>query len=634
MRFPILTTIVVATLGWNHQACTKAEETNASEAETCGLYLAVSSTSTAEETNWGLYSGRELAPRVSVGFPDVGINMINLRAHGVPTDAENDRNTLLSRTVDFLESFVWVPDPAGAKFEVQNGKIITAIAGAGVLGGFNVKLTNANWKHSAAYRRPRLEHENDVEKNHPGRGASTPFYNVMLESSTEISQGSEIFVDYGDNWEDEDKEHELTKDEYKKLDETVVKMVNFFEKHKEELDADSKQEIFQFLMQDVLSAAIGPDKAHKVGTLLPTVPDELPRVVEAGGSLAYSDPTIYRKLEWLDEHGRCMDNIKAGASNISYAGRGAMATRAIKQGSLVAPVPLIQVPDRAVFNMYNLQLSEDGETYIRTSDDIVGEQMIINYSFGHKDSSLVFVPAGAIVNLINHGDTPNAKMVWSTHPSHRKMWLNFKPETLLDDEQMYTGLLMEIVATRDIEPGEEILLDYGPEWKAAWDAHVESWKGRLAKGEISETRAPTAVDLNTKYSEQPYPSESEFAAPENVCLKASLSVEESDATGTLENPKTWATPDEFANLNPDTLVNMHVVESRKVEDEEDGDEPFRYVVKWANNNGELTFVKEVPHSAIAFVDMPGMSDAFTEGAFRHVIGIPDDIFPKAWRNRK
>ena len=35
---------------------------------------------------------------------------------------------------------------------------------------------------------------------------------------------------------------------------------------------------------------------------------------------------------------------------------------------------------------------------------------------------------------------------------------------------------MDLVATRDIQPGEELFLDYGNEWEEAWNRHLQTWK--------------------------------------------------------------------------------------------------------------------------------------------------------------
>jgi hypothetical protein len=41
---------------------------------------------------------------------------------------------------------------------------------------------------------------------------------------------------------------------------------------------------------------------------------------------------------------------------------------------------------------------------------------------------------------------------------------------------------------------------------------------------------------------------------------------------------------------------------------------------------------ELPREAIRFVDRPYTSDIHLPNAFRHPIGIPDELFPDAWKN--
>ena len=44
------------------------------------------------------------------------------------------------------------------------------------------------------------------------------------------------------------------------------------------------------------------------------------------------------------------------------------------------------------------------------------------------------------------------------------------------------GLVLEMFALRDIRPNEEVLLDYGPVWRRAWDAHIRRWN--VDRGEV------------------------------------------------------------------------------------------------------------------------------------------------------
>ena len=55
---------------------------------------------------------------------------------------------------------------------------------------------------------------------------------------------------------------------------------------------------------------------------------------------------------------------------------------------------------------------------------------------------------------------------------------------------------MEIVATRDISVGDEVFIDYGREWEAAWEQHVRNWKAPKRP-----RRFMTAVEANTNSKE-------------------------------------------------------------------------------------------------------------------------------------
>ena len=169
------------------------------------------------------------------------------------------------------------------------------------------------------------------------------------------------------------------------------------------------------------------------------------------GSAESRLPYSVRSLEWLNEHGRCMDNIRPGNSTIEQAGRGAFATRFIPEGGLVAPGPVLHVPNRTALNLYDM-----GEDGLRDLTKLVGMQLVLNYCFGHKSSTVILCPYTSPSAYINHSSkAPNAKIVWaeeSTH-NHNAYWLD-EGVDFLKMMQMI-GLSIDFVATRDIQPGEE-----------------------------------------------------------------------------------------------------------------------------------------------------------------------------------
>ena len=618
---------------------------NSNQDDTCGLYLAVSSTSTVDNPKWGLYAGKTYEKNQPLGFGDVAIQTWNLLAHSITSDAGSDGDELTAlamQTIEYLEQFIWVPQSSGGQFELEEegGRIVTAIPGAGVLGGYNPKLTNADWNHTAAYFREAWNEQPGV--THPGRGAYSPFYNVHLRSTAPIPAGMEIFVSYGENWEaehadEEEDSDEITREDHQKIDETVDKMIDFFEKHKNDLEGEAKMDVYNFLIRDVMAAAAGPKKGARITSMLPETPEELKTIKEAGGSLAFLEPTSVRSVEWLRKHGRCMENIRPGPSTIPNAGRGAFANRDIKSGEMVAPVPLVQIPLEHIMEIYPLKhmVAADETPYLARADgaEMTGYQLLLNYCYGHPESTMLFFPAGAVAALINHSKEPNAKMVWSSHPNHHKHWYDLSPEQLIEEGNNYIGLLMEIVATKDIKEGEEVFIDYGDEWVAAWKEHNKQWKLLENDGQIPSSWPIRALDLNQEHKTKPYATQSEQETspyPDNVMLKCFLTVAKPEGEPPVnslgQKVRNWAKSEKGEVIDSENLFDCTLLDRQEV------DGSWNYTALWSNDV-EATLVRKVPHSAIVFADKPGTSDQFFQHSFRHYIGIPDDVFPQGpWRN--
>ena len=378
----------------------------------CGLYLAISSTSTVDETNWGLFAGKDIPKDTSIASPEVSIIIPHLRANNYPvhyeqkSDAEKHQHEqgFMSQMVDFFENFFWTAETGAAQFELTNGRLLAAIPGAGVLTGYSPKKTNTDWNVTSAYLRPLMGEQTGVP--HPERGAISPFYHAQVVSTADIKAGSELFMEFGENWggegDGEEDENDLVLKDYTHIDLMVDQMIEFFKKHKDSLDEDTKLELYTFLLKDVMKAAVGAAKSRRVQQLLPPHPDHLHKIREAGGARQYSDPAAYRTPEWLDKYGLCMDNLRVGPSTIPNAGRGAFATRPVAAGQLVAPVPLAQVPERAVLDMHRLTTVDDsgggdGDYHVPESDEVVSQQLFLNYCYGHPESSVSSTVVGIVL---------------------------------------------------------------------------------------------------------------------------------------------------------------------------------------------------------------------------------------------
>ena len=366
----------------------------------------------------------------------------------------------------------------------------------------------------------------------------------------------------------------------------------------------------------------------KMKTILPEDMEQARKKVLEKGTAMASVPDAIRSAEWLEENGLCLDNIKEGRSTVKQAGRGAFATRTIEKDAVIAPMPLVHF-QRKHLHMYFYHDETD-------HNDYVGEQVLLNYCYSHPNSSLVFFPYSPVVNFINHdGKSPNAFIRWSSMPNHHSEWLDLSVKELLDE--YHAGLILEVVALRPIAQGEEIFIDYGRGWQEAWDEHINTWKPiegaekYVSASELNEARAP--IFTEEEQNENPY--------PENiVCtcyVRGNIRKKKNPEPGPFGDAYEWSNkrkilyyhdnayecdilsrdemyPGHAGNIRPDDVTYT----ARVYLDESEEDEG--------------TIIHSIPPRAIEFTDKPDTKDVSQKNVFRHPIDIPDDIFPKKWRD--
>ena len=176
--------------------------------------------------------------------------------------------------------------------------------------------------------------------------------------------------------------------------------------------------------------------------------------------------TDARNNTWIEENGICLDNIIPKRSTLKQAGKGAFAQRFIQQGTIVVPVPLLPILNKDALDMFDL--SDDGNHDVGAKRKVVGRQLLLNYCFGHTESSMLLCPSSNAI-LINHcsgknlieGDCtkrgPNAEIRWAKWDKTNKSWLNASLQTLQRNiENDQRGLSFDVVALRDIKAGEEV----------------------------------------------------------------------------------------------------------------------------------------------------------------------------------
>jgi len=298
------------------------------------------------------------------------------------------------------------------------------------------------------------------------------------------------------------------------------------------------------------------------------------------------------------------------------------------EGAVVAPVPLIPL-SRSSLEIFK-KSNEDDSLVIDT-------QLLLNYCFGHTNSSMLLYPYSHGFNYINHNSNPNVQLRWTVGSDA----IFEKPFSELQQSST-SQLMMELVATRSIRKGEEVLLDYGHDWANAWESHVKSWKSR-DKG-IYHISAET-MNKDGKYfilrtrqeqKSNPYPSDvftscyyrySDYAE-ENAPVP-------SDST--VKSIAKW----KQEMMTPRKLRPCIVVQRDKaiINDGRDSEESYHYIVQVANRHaldeveripkGHIHFASDAPRHAIKFSDKIYTSDQHLRNAFRKEIGL-GGLFPQQW----
>jgi len=392
--------------------------------------------------------------------------------------------------------------------------------------------------------------------------------------------------------------------------------------------------------------------------------DELTWYLAQIKGLNHHDP------EWIQSNGICLENFIPGKSTIHQAGNGGIAQFQIKDGEVIAPVPLLQIMDKDALTIYE-QNSSSNQTL---TDDLewkeVGKQLLLNYCWGNPDSSLLLCPQTNVV-LLNHCSNrtkecglegPNAIIRWASSGWHRstQTWLNIS----LDEMAKETSgvLAFDVVALRDISPGEEIFIDYGVNWEHAWEEHVQNWQ-------------PPPIVSNSSYSlkESWISAKEANEEPEDVLEKL--------ITGDLRKPfvhpylftgcqyarsglddhPIYNNNTEWEKLGDKVLIATYADDGQLYTKDRDiryefhsdhtywpchvlkkDSSPSAYTVRiiqselepellpWEKNNLPR-LLTNYSLEGIRFFVKPHKSDQHLTGGFRHPIGIPNDMFPDQWK---
>jgi len=631
----------------------------------CQIYLAES---TIPNAGLGVFAGDSFKKDQMIGrVGDAAFPVVDQDWHNSP-EIVGRQST--KHEMDYhwpLTNYDWNAPDIGMENEAED--ISVTVAGFGAAPNCHFRLLNVH-EHKATYDNAGLDRYTS-----PGAGASTPWFNRTSTASKDIEAGSELFVDYGPNWF-------LSRDGVFEL----VPISTSFEKAQAFLKEYGKLLVGSDNPNDLVEdkMALDDEAQRDLWEVIKTfpyptrerqaLPDDHKHAVRAihGDIQVIEKENSIRSVEYLKEHGKCVDNIVPRKSNIPHAGRGAFATRLIAKGWLVAPAPLVHIADKSAANMYEEKIGRKGNL-VRDDDAMIKTQIIINYMFGHPNSTVLLFPYSSNVAYINHDSTEyNAELRWATDASwiHHDDWLT-KPVSYLE-EQWTSGLMLEFIALRDIQPGEEVLINYGDEWQKAWDEHVKSWKpipvesdynnltmwtdptetnhGKAGyiRAEVFNDDMDTPIRTMDEATADPYPHSVQIMCHVNVNHDSAYLFElETIPYFTREWDVKKDMPDETedVHIHKCNITQRYEIEDEDSEDDDEEEEAeggsthkYLYTVELdvQKQFGDVDVINErheielVPRKAIEFSNMHYTSDVFLKNSFRHEMKLPDEIFPKAW----
>ena len=261
-------------------------------------------------------------------------------------------------------------------------------------------------------------------------------------------------------------------------------------------------------------------------------------------------------------------------------------------------------PDKKFFDMYDFQECPDGSMARNINDGPYGQQLLLNYCFGHGDSNVVLCPYGSGVNYINHNQTrANVEIRWTKEGtmSHKDEYLRRQPGQITDYS---TKVAFDYVATRDIAEGEEIFLDYGDSWEETFHSLHVAWQNfdrTFLDSYVS------ATEYNALYPTDPLYTSEELLSynphPDNLSLRCHHLLVDNAEEGVFEyRGAVSELLDNWEAWNGDNTGYACEVLARV-------DGGASYVVRLRSNGDdagdeEFLTVSNVPREAIKFFDNP------------------------------
>lgn len=589
--------------------------------ETCRVYMAPS---TIPGAGYGLFAGVTFRSGDLVTPGDGVVPIHNPVFHN---GGEEHVDTFL------WDEYVWSASTFIA-MDVPNQGMEAASFGIGALPNCYFALLNVEDSASHGRDNSNLEHINS-----PGIGAFTPWHDRRSYATKDIHAGSELYVDYGYAYFTSRMEtfgYVPFLNDYKVADQLLQRISNITDKFDSEQTSLAPHMLDDFFQ---LSRTILDSWPNRVSRAVPQNSSMIANVLRQGGTIRQDYLRSIRNIDYLRTYGACMDHLYVEQSKLlPDAGRGVFTSRSFTKGSVVTTVPLIHIPDRKVMTIYGESTYSHGpDGPVRNETNPLHQQLLLNYCYGHRQSSLLLCPYGIVSSLINHAPNvmdqddhqgnwdqqpiaANVMIQWSTKITKNPEWWNMSISTWA---YLYrAGLAFEYVAIRDINAQEEIFIDYGIEWQIAWEQHVARWQP-----------APRLVDKLNENIDSVIPTNNEWVWPIgdiNInpqavnlwCYDIYRTMQGFSATDEEAYP-CKVTLRLYHNTTSSYIYTAEILERRQNSDGSLCNEIFDEVL-WS-----------LPRDAFAY---GGQSEVYDTNqyliptAFRHEIGIPDSLMPPVWKN--
>ncbi|GKY95843.1 hypothetical protein MPSEU_000544900 [Mayamaea pseudoterrestris] len=320
------------------------------------------------------------------------------------------------------------------------------------------------------------------------------------------------------------------------------------------------------------------------------------------------------------------------------------------------------------------------------------QQLLLNYVFGSENSHVLLLPVAPGASFINHatsstkqrerqrraaGDgaatnasatavpVANAYLRWwsplssgsdselQQHGLNNNAYYHSLSAHDLLDEYAENGLWMEIVALRDLQPGEEVLIDYGSDWEVAWQMHAEKLVhepqaervtasqyaatilASIENATISSNPTTTLIRTLEQQESQPYPSNLATACTFSYTQKVEHKVQS-------RLPIVWE-PQATKGCMRFCDVLSYAADSNTFTVRiypRLGERSEQRVQAGCGGKSKHSMPKEgfvvehFPEFAIALADKPYSLDFQQPHAFRHFIGVSDpNFYPPTWNKK-